>query len=77
MDMAMQAANSLLISWRYHMKAQIKNGTLTLEAEISANPPYSKSGKSRIAASTNGFISVSSDDGKTYQLSINLIVKGV
>lgn len=58
------------------MKAQVLNGKLTLEAEISTNPPYSKTGKSRIAASTNGFISVQSDDGKTYQLSVNLIVKG-
>lgn len=73
----MQAANRLLVSWRYHMKAQIKDNVLTLTAPVAANPPYSKSGKSRIAASTNGFVSVQSDDGKTYQISINLIVKGV
>ena len=57
------------------MTAQVKQGKLILDAEISKNPPYSKSGKSRIAASTNGFITVESDDGKQYQLSINLIVK--
>ena len=57
------------------MTAKIEKGKLNLTAEIAANPPYSKSGKSRIAASTNGFITVESDDGKQYQLSINLIVK--
>ena len=56
--------------------ASIAKGTLTVQAELVSNPPYSKSGKSRIAAGTNGFITVQSDDGKTYQLSINLITKG-
>lgn len=57
------------------MKAQIKNGVLTLTTDLAVNPPYSKSGKSRIAASTNGFVAVESDDGKQYLLSLNLIVK--
>jgi hypothetical protein len=58
------------------MTAKIEKGVLTLSAPINANPPYSKTGKSRIGFSTNGFVTVQSDDGKTYQLSINLIVKG-
>jgi hypothetical protein len=73
----MQAANVCGYRGGIRMKAQVKDGKLIMEAEISANPPYSKSGKSRIAASTNGFINVQSDDGKTYQVSVNLIVKGV
>jgi hypothetical protein len=58
------------------MNAKIEKGQLVLSAPVSANPPYSKTGKSRIGFSTNGFVSVQSDDGKSYQLSINLIVKG-
>lgn len=58
------------------MTAKIEKGQLILSAPVNPNPPYSKTGKSRIAASTNGFINVPADDGKVYQLSINLIVKG-
>ena len=57
------------------MTAKIEKGQLILTAPVSANPPYSKTGKSRIGFSTNGFVAVTADDGKVYQLSINLIVK--
>ena len=58
------------------MKAKIENGVLTLTAPIAAKPPLSKSGKTRIAFSTGGFIAVDSDDGKQYNISINLTTKG-
>lgn len=58
------------------MKAKIENGVLTLTAPIAAKPPLSKSGKTRIAFSTGGFIEVLADDGKQYNISINLTTKG-
>uniref|UniRef100_A0A6M3M700 Uncharacterized protein n=1 Tax=viral metagenome TaxID=1070528 RepID=A0A6M3M700_9ZZZZ len=57
------------------MKAEVKNGKLTIEAALDGNPPLSKSGKTRVAVSTNGFINVAGDNGKVYSLNLNLIVK--
>ena len=57
------------------MNAKIEKGQLTLTATLASNPPSSKSGKTKVAFSTNGFVTVQDDNGKQYQLSINLITK--
>jgi len=57
------------------MEVQVKNGTLTITAQLDPNPPQSRSGKTRVAVSTNGFINVAGDNGKVYSLNLNLIVK--
>ena len=57
------------------MTAIIKDGTLTLTAEIKTgtDAPVSKQGKSRIALSTNGWTFLTDENGKKYRLSLNLI----
>ena len=57
------------------MEAEVKDGNLVIKMPVNQNPPMSKSGKTRIAAGTNGFIKIKSDDGKEYSLSLNLIRK--
>ena len=56
------------------MKASIKDGKLLVEAKLN-KPRPSKSGKTNVVVSTNGFIFVDGDDGKVYRLNINLITK--
>ncbi len=57
------------------MKAQIKSGKLIIEAEISKRPQPSRSGKTLVSVTTNGFIDVPSDDSKVYSLNLNLIIR--
>jgi hypothetical protein len=38
------------------MKTQIKDGMLTITIPVNANPPLSNSGKTRVVATTNGFL---------------------
>ena len=57
------------------VEARIENGKLIIQAELDPDPKESKSGKSLVALSTNGFIAVDSDDGKSYLLNLNLITK--
>lgn len=57
------------------MIAKIEKGKLIIEANLQDPAPKSKSGKTRVPVSTNGFLHIKGDDDKDYQLSINLIVK--
>ena len=57
------------------VKAKIENGKLIIQSELDHDPQESKSGKSLVALTTNGFIAVESDDGKSYMLNLNLITK--
>lgn len=57
------------------MKAKIENGILYVEAPLVSNPPRSKSGKTKVPFSTNGFIQLKDENGKGHSLSINLITK--
>lgn len=57
------------------MTAQIKNNTFTLTAPIKTGTeaPVSKQGRSRIAFTTNGWITLTDEKGKGYRLSLNLV----
>ncbi len=57
------------------MKTQIKSGKLIIEAEISKSPQPSRSGKTLVGVTTNGFVNVPSDDSKVYSLNLNLIIR--
>lgn len=55
------------------MQAEVKNGQLIITLPISPRP--SKTGKSLIVASTNGFThTVAVHDGKPISVSVNAIV---
>lgn len=59
------------------MKATIKNGVLTIEIPASETPQLSKSGKSRIVASSNGNVTLSDVkvDGKPLVIGLNAYIK--
>lgn len=57
------------------MKAIIKNNKLIIEADIDTSPRPSRSGKTLVGVSTNGFVKVESDDNKEYSLNMNLTIK--
>lgn len=59
------------------MKATIKNGVLTIEIPVVEPPQLSKSGKSRIVASSNGNVTLSDVkvDGKPLVIGLNAYIK--
>lgn len=59
------------------MKAVIKDGILTITIPVHANPPPSKSGKTRIVASSNGNVTLSDVlvDGKPLVIGLNAYIK--
>jgi hypothetical protein len=56
------------------MKAEIKDGKFIITGELQP-PSRSKSGKTFIVASTNGFMKIIDDKGKEFQVSVNIITK--
>lgn len=58
------------------MKAEIKDNNLIITIPCNTtNPPTSKTGKSKMVASTNGFIATSAlVDGKPVKVSLNAII---
>lgn len=58
------------------MNAKVENGNLVITLPLQ-KPTRSKTGKSLIIASTNGFMKTSVEvEGKEISLSVNAIVKG-
>lgn len=58
------------------MKIEIKGNKWTISGEIDPKTTApSKSGKSLVVATTNGFTSVTSDKGVEYKVSLNIITK--
>lgn len=58
------------------MNAKIENGNLVITLPLQ-KPTRSKTGKSLIIASTNGFMKTGVEvEGKEISLSVNAIVKG-
>lgn len=59
------------------MKAIIKDGILTITISVNEQPPVSKSGKSRIVASSNGNVTLSNVkvDGKPLIIGLNAYIK--
>ena len=59
------------------MNAKIENGKLCIEIDLPdpKSAPVSKSGKSRILASTGGFMAVGEHKGQAVSLSLNCITK--
>ena len=57
------------------INAEVKNGKLTITADVSQRPQPSRTGKTLVGATSNGFIVVNSDDDKEYQLNFNLIIR--
>ena len=53
------------------MEIKIKDGKFSINGELQTPRP-SKSGKTYIVASTNGFINIKGDNGKDYSVSINI-----
>jgi hypothetical protein len=53
----------------------IEDGMLVIRLPIADDPPLSKSGKTRVVASTNGFIAPGATyDGEIVRVSINAII---
>lgn len=53
----------------------VENGNLVVRMPLNADPPVSKSGKSRIAASTHGYVRTQAQwQGKLIRLDLNAIV---
>ena len=53
------------------MKTTIKGNVLTIEIELNQNPPASTSGKTKLAASTGGFVPTGHDfNGKPLKVSV-------
>lgn len=60
------------------MKCEIKNGILTITVPVSADPDLSKSGKTRILASSHGNqATTASFNGKPVIVGFNAYVKAV
>ena len=59
------------------MNVSLKNGKLVIEIDATTvNPPLSKSGKSRIVASTNGNMTTNVlVDGKPVVIGLNAYIK--
>jgi len=58
------------------MKIEIKGNKWTISGEISPKTSApSKSGKSLVVATTNGFTSVKDEKGIEYKVSLNIITK--
>lgn len=57
------------------VKVVEKNGNLVITIPMNSKPEVSKSGKSRVVATTNGFVKTDLEvKGKTVSLSLNAIV---
>jgi hypothetical protein len=58
------------------MKATIKNGTLTIEIPVNTTPVLSKSGKSKIVASSNGNVKLADVliEGKPLTIGLNAYI---
>ena len=58
------------------MKASLKNGVLTIEIPVNPTPIASKSGKSKVIASTNGNVVTNVlVDGKPLIIGLNAYTK--
>lgn len=57
------------------MKTEIKDNNIVITIPLSANPPLSKSGKTRVVATTNGFLATTAIwNEKPIKLSLNAII---
>lgn len=57
------------------MKTEIKNNELIIRLPINANPPLSKSGKTRMVATTSGFAQGDAKvSGHPVKVSVNAII---
>ncbi len=58
------------------MQATIKGDKLILELDLNDNPPFSSSGKTRVVATTNGFMPTTVQvNGKAVSVSVNATIK--
>lgn len=58
------------------MKAEIVDNTLKLEIPLETTPRPSKSGKTKIVASTGGFVELPVEHlGKPVSLSLNAVIR--